>query len=162
MTEFIVLLPDNAQSWMLSLGDTFFHALTSEIQSDMLQNKFVMPLASRGLTKSEQLGALNDVRTAATRSHERSFLAHKTIAKQVEASLARSNLGVASSHNTSTGYEAFENNIGSSGYTVDHNSTFGRDSRSETHTYQSQAEQTMQKYGNSNRDGGHGDYVQQF
>ena len=99
MTEYIVFLPDNAQSWMLSLGDTFFHALTVEMQSDMLQNKFVMPLASRGLTKSEQLGVLSDVRTAATRSHERSFLVHKTIAKQVEASLTRSNLGVTSSYN---------------------------------------------------------------
>ena len=119
---------------MLSLGDTFFHALTPEMQSDLLQNKFVMPLASRGLKKSEQLGALNAVRTATTRSHERSFLAHKTIAKQVEASLVRSNLGVSSSHNTSTGYEALQNDIGYSDYTVDNSSSVGHDSCSETHT----------------------------
>ena len=49
MTEYIVLLPDNAQSWMLSLSDTFFHALTQEMQADMLQHKFVMPLTSISL-----------------------------------------------------------------------------------------------------------------
>ena len=53
MTEYIVLLLDGAQSWMLSLGDTFFHALTPEIQSDMLQHQFFMPLVSQGLTESE-------------------------------------------------------------------------------------------------------------
>ena len=154
-------MPYNAQSWMLSLGDTSFHALTSEMQSDMLQHKFEIPLASRGLTKSEQLGALNDVRTAATRSHERSFLAHKTIAKQVQASLAMSTQNIAVHHHLSTGYEAFEDYTHSPDFRS-HDGAVGHDENAQSCNYRSQAEQTMQRYGNSSRDGAVDNYVQQF
>ena len=83
MTEYIVILPDDAQSWMILLSDTFFHALTPKMQSDMMQHDFKMSLASRGLTKSKQLGALNDIQTATSQSHKRNFIANKAISKQV-------------------------------------------------------------------------------
>ena len=83
----------------------------------MLQHKFEIPLASRGLTKSEYLGALNDVPISATRSHERSFLAHMTIAKQVQASLVMSNQNIVSHHHLLTSYEALDDDMHSSEYT---------------------------------------------
>jgi len=75
-----------------------------------------MPLIRRGLRKLEQIGALNDVRTAATRSHEWSFIAHKHITKQVQTSLAMVTSGGVLTfkmnvNSVSTLYEAFNNDV---------------------------------------------------
>ena len=140
---------------MLSLSDTFCHALTQEMQADMLQHKFVMPLTSRGLTKSEQLSALHDVRTAATRSHEREILAKKAIEKQVQATLGQPNLNTLSNHNLND-----NNNTLQPGQ--DHNIDNGHDSRMQVYAYRSQAEQTMQKYGGNERIIAPGNYMQQY
>ena len=111
-----------------------------------------MHAASRGLTKSKQLGALNEVRTTATRSLERGLLAHKTIAKQIQVSLARSVMNTAIGQHVSTGYEDFERNHGTSSDKDESNSSFGRDNNMQIYNYRSQAEETIQRYGNGNRD----------
>ena len=149
MTDYIVHLPDEAQYWMLLLGDTFFHVLTPEIQLDMLHHEFQMTFASRGLTESKKLGTLNDVRTAATQSHERSFIDRKNITKQVQASLAMVTSGGSLTfkmnvNSTSTCYKSFDN-VPSYSINNDINLS-GNDTTAQLYNYCSQAEQIMQQY----------------
>ena len=84
MVDYIVLLPDDADSWMLSLAETYFRALKPDMQTDMIQHQFQMPKSSRGHTKSRQIDALNEVRTAATEAHERSYINFKAINQHVQ------------------------------------------------------------------------------
>ena len=43
MAEYVVLLPEEANTWMFSLAETYYRALTPAMQADMLQNEFKMP-----------------------------------------------------------------------------------------------------------------------
>ena len=55
MTEYIVLLPDDASEWLLSLAETYFRALTPAMQADMNQHKFKMPAGIRSSFKVVQI-----------------------------------------------------------------------------------------------------------
>ena len=172
MVEYIVLLPEDADKWMFSLAETFFRSLKQDMQTDMLQHKFVMPQAGRSSSKSRQIDALNDVRTAATEAHERSFINHKAISQQVKASMARVTLGINQATVNhmglsagTTGYEALDNDISSSLLTDDDINTFSFDpgdnnvrnrstSNAQAYNYSSQAERTIQRYGGTARQGG--------
>ena len=43
MAEYVVLLPEAANTWMFSLAETYYRALTPVMQADMIQNEFKMP-----------------------------------------------------------------------------------------------------------------------
>ena len=66
MVGYIVLIPEDADSWMFSLAEMFFRSLKPDMQTDMLQHGFEMPKASRNSTTSRQIDAVNKVRTGAT------------------------------------------------------------------------------------------------
>ena len=60
MTDYIVLLPDKADTWLFSVGEIYFRALTPTMQTDMNQHNFVMPVGARSESKVTQLEALSE------------------------------------------------------------------------------------------------------
>ena len=90
MTDYIVLLPDAVDTWLFSLGEEYFRALTPAIQAEMNQNDFVMPQGVRSNLKVDQMKALNEVRSHAIQSNKHGYLNHNAIKEQVESTLASS------------------------------------------------------------------------
>ena len=84
MTDYIVLLPDATDTWLFSLGEAYFRALTPAMQADMNQNDFVMPHGARSNLKVDLMEALNEVRSHSIQSNECSYLSHNAIKEQVE------------------------------------------------------------------------------
>ena len=114
MTDYIVLLPDAADTWLFSLGEAYFRALTPAMQVDMNQNIFVMPPGARSNLKVDQMEALNEVRSHSIQSNECSYLSHNAIKEQVESTLASSRFlsGARVNHTTASlgstgGFDAF-------------------------------------------------------
>ena len=79
MTDYIVLLPDAADTWLFSLGEAYFRALTPAMQVDMNQNDFEMPHGARSNLKVDQMEALNEVKSHAIHSNERGYLNRNAI-----------------------------------------------------------------------------------
>lgn len=69
IADYVILSPNDATMWMFSLIETFFCALATAMQTDMLQHNFSMPAVSRGDLKMEQLQSLNVVHASAIESH---------------------------------------------------------------------------------------------
>ena len=185
MTDHIVILPDDASGWMFSLAETYYRALTPAMQIDMSQNKFNMPASARSSLKSEQMEALDLVRSHETRYHERSYLSNRAIKQQVEATLGTANNSTVTAYNYVTsnekrsGYESFTTDPMMTTLTEDEINTFSYDGHTEqgisrqiasasVNNYKSQAEQIMTSYkGNhsQNQDPSNGlppGFVQQF
>lgn len=182
MTDYIVLLLDDASTWMFSLAETYYRALTSAMQTDMSQNYFSMPTSVRNSLKSEQMKALNLVRSHATRSHERSYLSNRSIKQQVEATLGNVNNSTATaykyaaSNDNPAGYETFTANPMMTTLNEDEINIFSYDGQTmvdvgastSVHNYKSQAEQTMYNYRGSQiqehdvRNGLSPEFVQKF
>ena len=102
MTDYIVLLSDEAEKWMFSLAYIFFQALMPAMQAVMTTKKFVMLPTARSHTKADQVAVLNEVRSHATQSNKKGFLNHNAINEQVEVLFASSGiLSSASVHHTS-------------------------------------------------------------
>ena len=167
MTDYMVLLPDNASTWMFSLAETYYRALTLAMQTDMSQNNFSMPASARSSLKSKQMEALNLVRSHATRSHERSYLSNRAIKQQVEAVLGTVNNSTATAYNydasndNPSGYNTFTTNPTLMTLTEDKTNIFSYNRQTmadvgasaSVHNYKSQAEQTMHSYRGSQSQG---------
>lgn len=68
--DYIPSLPNIASSWGMSLPQTFFDALSSELQEKMEEDNFILPDLTNLPTSQLQLKALREVKETATTSYE--------------------------------------------------------------------------------------------
>jgi hypothetical protein len=160
MTEHIVLLPDEADTWMLSLAETYYCALTPAMQSDMTRHDFKMLFNHYSASKKEQVQALNEVRSHAIQSHERKFQNSIDIKEHVQAAFASSGIMAGVNTNSAsvattntTSYENFTSDPSMHILTDDEINTFSYDGNNvsndinsqqtaNTYNFRSQTEQT--------------------
>lgn len=146
MADYLILLPNDATTWMFSPSETFFCALTPVIQTDMLQFNFIMVALSRDELKMEQPESLNNVYVSAITSRERNFITHNAISQHAEATLSVTTpeYQSASVHHTAaiTGFESFNRGINLASLTDGDINTYayGNANTAQTNMYKSQAE----------------------